>query len=113
MGGILRAPWYHACVSDVYSILRRIRAERFPRNRNFDAHRAAASVEARRLHRFLRAVERDLLRAERVSASPHGGGLRVEMSFPSVRLTRRVILGREDVAVLAEDPRLAAKLGLA
>jgi len=36
-------------VKDVYAILRSIRAQRFSRNRNFDAHRSAESAEARRL----------------------------------------------------------------
>jgi hypothetical protein len=97
-------------VSDVYALVRSIRAARYSRNRNFEAHRSAASVEARRVNRFLRAIERDLLAAERVTITSRGESFVVEMVFPAVRATRRVALSGEAMALLREDPRLADRL---
>jgi len=95
-------------VSDVHAIVRSLRARRFPRNRNFEAHQSRASIEARRLHRFLRGVERDLAAAERVTvARAPAGRFLVEMRFPSVRLTRAVLLTVDDLALLRETPGIA------
>lgn len=97
---------------DVYAIVREIRAERFPRNRNFEAHARAESAEARRLCRFLKGVERDLLAAAHVTVRRAEAGYLVSMGFPAVRLTREVALADEEHALLAEDPRLAARLAV-
>ena len=48
-------------VDDVLALLRSIRENRLSRNRHFDVHATAHGLAARRLHRFLRGVERDLL----------------------------------------------------
>lgn len=95
---------------DVYAIVREIRAERFSRNRNFDAHARIENVLARRVHRFLRAVERDLLTAEQVALARTDKGWLLSLGFPSVRLKREVALTDEEHALLVEDPRLAARL---
>jgi hypothetical protein len=97
-------------VRDVYVIVREIRAERFPRNRNFEAHARIESVLARRVHRFLRAVERDLLVADEVALARTETGWLLSLGFPAMRLKREVALTDEEHALLVEDPRLAARL---
>jgi hypothetical protein len=98
-------------VSDVYALVREIRENRLSRNRNFDALAGASGVEARRVHRFLRAVERDLAAASEVEVrQTAAGSFSVAMSFPSVRLTRVLSLTEDELRLLSEDPRLAALL---
>lgn len=93
--------------SDVYALVREIREKRLPRNRFFDEHATPGGAEARRLHRFLRAVEKDLLAAEEVEVTRDAASWRVTMRFPSVRLSRVVVLSSDDYAILvAEDGRL-------
>ena len=94
-------------MSDVYALVREIREKRWPRNRFFDAHATARGAEARRVHRFLRAVERDLLTAEQVVVEREADRWRITMRFPSVRLSRVVLLGADEHALLVEDPRVA------
>ena len=98
-------------VYDVYSLVRSIRRAEFPRNRNFDAHATGAGAAARRLHRFLRGVERDVTRANDVllRRAPDGSFL-ITMRFQSVRLERRVLLSRAEYALLVEDDRVRARL---
>src|SRR4029079_19267081 len=93
LAGLSWPPWHHVAVADVYAVVRSIRENRLPRNRHFDAHQGPLGEEARRLHRFLRAVERDLRAASAlwVRANP-GGGVVVAMQFPPVRLSRVVAL---------------------
>jgi hypothetical protein len=97
-------------VSDVYALVRSIRANRFPRNRHFDEHATPEAAEARRVNRFLRGVERDLLAASEVRVRREGVRYAVSMKFPEVRLTRRVVLGPEEHALLVEDARLGPLL---
>jgi hypothetical protein len=102
-------------VPDVYALVREIREKRLPRNRNFDAYETADGAEARRLHRFLRGIERDLLAAEEVSVEPPQENgqkrqWRITMRFPSVRLRRIVSLTEDERAILLEDPRVALLL---
>jgi len=98
-------------VSDVYALVRSIRENRFPRNQHFEAHQAPIAAEARRLHRFLRAVERDLRAATSIEVRPgDAGGVVVKMRFPKVRLSRVVALTAEEHALLVEDSRLARLL---
>ena len=97
-------------MSDVYAIVRSIREKRFPRNRFFDEHKTEASVEARRVHRFLRAVERDVLVAREVRVQCKRPGYELSLGFPDVRLTRVVSLTEEEYALLVEEPRVAERL---
>jgi hypothetical protein len=97
-------------VNDVYDLVRSLRAATWPRNRHFDAHATKSGAEARRLHRFLRGVERDLLAADRVLVRERDGGIVVEMGFEAVRLSRVVSLTRQEHALLVEDPRVATLL---
>src|SRR5262249_29360494 len=103
--------WYHLRVSDVYALVRSIRENRLPRNRHFEEHQAPLAAEARRLHRFLRAVERDLRAASSIEvAAGEAGGVVVKMRFPEVRLSRVVSLTPEEHALLVEDARVARLL---
>jgi len=97
-------------VNDVYALVRSLRAATWPRNRHFDAHATPAGVQARRVHRFLRAVERDVLAADSVRVRRTDGGVVVEMAFGAVRLSRAVSLTHEEHALLVEDAEMAARL---
>jgi hypothetical protein len=99
-------------VNDVYALVRSLRHNRLPRNRHFEVHATPSGQAARRLHRFLRAIERDVMAADAVSVRPRDGGVVVELEFGSLRLTRAVSLTHEELALLVEDPRLSARLGL-
>ncbi len=93
-------------MSDVYALVRSIRAKQLPRNRHFDEHATPEGQAARRLNRFFRAIERDLLRAARVEVRRDADGFAVSMEFPEVRLVRRVALSAQEHALLIEDERL-------
>ena len=97
-------------MNDVYALVRSLRERRFPRNRFFDAHATVSGAEARRVHRFLRGIERDLLTAQEVRVRIEGARWLVTMTFPSVRLHRVVSLTAAEHAILVEDPRVAALL---
>jgi hypothetical protein len=98
-------------VSDVYALVRSLRDNQLPRNRFFDVHATPSGQAARRLLRFLRAVERDILNADRVIVrAREEGGIAVELSFAAVRFSRRVMLTAAEHALLVEDARLAARL---
>ncbi len=98
-------------MNDVYALVRSLRDKQWPRNRFFEAHATPSGAEARRLHRFLRAVERDVRGADRVTVrSRDGGGVTLELAFEAVRLTRIVSLTPEEHALLSEDPSLAERL---
>jgi hypothetical protein len=100
-------------VNDVYALVRSLRAATWSRNRHFEAHATPTGAEARRVHRFLRALERDLHRADAVSVRRRlPDAFEVKMSFPAVRLERVVTLKREEHALLVEDARLARRLAL-
>ena len=101
---------------DVYALVREIRERRFPRNRHFDAYETAVGAEARRVHRFLKGIEKDLLAADEVDVEPYNAdpkgnrGWRITMRFPAVRLRRVVCLTDDERAILLEDPRVAPLL---
>ncbi len=101
-------------MSDVHALVRSIRDLSYSRNRNFEAHQSRASAEARRLHKFLRTVERDVLAAREVSVTRTrtSDGVRyvLEMVFPTVRMRRAVVLCAEDFELLTENEQLAAVL---
>jgi hypothetical protein len=97
-------------VNDVYRLVRSLRAATWPRNRHFEAHATPTGREARRVHRFLRAVERDVLAADSVRVRRTDGGVIVEMAFGAVRLQRMVSLTHEEHALLVEDEKMAARL---
>jgi hypothetical protein len=99
-------------VNDVYALVRSLRAATWSRNRHFDAHATPTGREARRVHRFLRALEHDLQGAAGVSARRHGAAFVVKMSFPAVRLERVVTLTAEEFALLNENALLATRLAL-
>jgi hypothetical protein len=100
-------------VNDVYALVRSLRAATWSRNRHFEAHATPTGAEARRVHRFLRALERDLHRADAVSVRRRRpDALEVTLSFPAVRLERVVTLRPEEHALLVEDARLAQRLAL-
>jgi hypothetical protein len=98
-------------VNDVYALVRSLRAATWPRNRHFDAHATPTGAEARRLHRFLRAFERDVRAADSVRVERvDGGGVKVEMAFGAVRLSRVVTLTPDEHALLVEDAEMAERL---
>jgi hypothetical protein len=99
-------------VSDVYALVRSIRDKRLPRNRYFDEHATKSGTEARRVNRFLRAIEKDLLAAEEVEVErdARSRSWRITMRFPSVRLHRVVSLTEDEHAILLEEPQLAERL---
>jgi hypothetical protein len=103
---------YHVGVSDVYALVRSIREKRFPRNRYFDEHATPDGAQARRLCRFLRGIEKDLLAADEVVVE-RVPGWRITMRFPAMRLERVVSLSEDEHAILVEDPCIAEKLRLA
>ncbi|HWE28966.1 MAG TPA: hypothetical protein VHB97_13245, partial [Polyangia bacterium] len=72
-------------MNDVYALVRSLRSATWPRNRHFDAHATPTGAEARRLHRFLRGVERDVRNADSVRVQRSSdGGVTVEMAFGAV-----------------------------
>ena len=98
-------------MNDVYALVRSLRAATWPRNRHFEAHATPTGAEARRVHRFLRGVERDVRAADTVRVRKSDAGpVTVEMSFGSVRLSRVVTLTAEEHALLVEDGEMAARL---
>ncbi len=99
-------------MTDVYALVRSIRDKRLPRNRFFAEHATTNGAAARRLHRFLSGIKRDLLSAEIVEVV-HDETVprwRVTMRFPSVRLHRVVWINADEHAILVEDPRVAERL---
>jgi len=100
-------------MSNVYAVLKSLRANELPRNRHFEFHRTPEAAAARRLHRFLRGLERDVLRASHVELMPAeqpGAQRLLSMEFAAVRSTRRVWLNDEEYALLVENPKVATRL---
>lgn len=97
-------------MSDVYALVRSIRARRLPRNRHFDAHDTRQAAEARRWARLFRALERDLAAASSVELLKSEAGYELKLAFPTVRLSRSVFLTDEELALLSDDPALGNKL---
>jgi hypothetical protein len=105
-----------AAVLDLVATVGRMRRDAQSRNRNFDAFARAemAAKGARRLWRYLRSLELDLLanrsrlgngvnlRIERRTE----GGRRIVLEIPEVRMRRTVLLSAEEFAVLVENPEI-------
>jgi hypothetical protein len=107
-------------VSFALELVARMRREAFSRNRNFDAF-ARGETEAKRarkIWRYLRALEADLM-ANR-SRIGHGvnlrvegradGGRRITLEVPEVRMRRTAIVSAEEYALLREHPETRALL---
>lgn len=107
-------------VANVLELVARMRRDAFSRNRNFDTFvdADADSWRARRLWRYLRSLERDLVSAGprvgmgvqlHVEPRPEGGR-RIVIQVPDVRLRRVAILTAEEYMLLREHPDAAAVL---
>lgn len=94
----------------VYDLVRSLRHNELPRNRYFDLHATAPVERARRIHRFLREIERDLLSAMQIEIEMMADGYRLSLGFPMVRLRRLVTLTHEEHALITENPQIAEKL---
>ncbi len=91
-------------------MVRSLRRRELPRNRHFALHDSPVGTQARKLHRFLRAIEGDLERSNDVTARIEGGGCLLTMRFAAVRLTRVVSLSAADLQLLAENPKIESIL---
>lgn len=90
--------------AEIYELVRAMRAAKLPRNRNFELHTTPIVRQARRVHRFLRSVERDLRRASKVRSFPRpDGGVHLELSNEAVRARRTLDLDALAHALLLED----------
>jgi hypothetical protein len=98
----------------IYEIVRALRRKELPRNRHFELHATPAVRAARRMHRFLRGVERELGRATAVRVLPlAGGAVRLELHHETLRARRTIDLDPRAHALLLEPPvdeRVAAAL---
>jgi hypothetical protein len=95
----------------IYAMVRSLRRNELPRNRHFDAHAGADGAAARRIHRFLRGVERDLRLATRIELTDGEEGQRVlTLELGEVRLRRVVALSPTEFSILAENAENAAFL---
>jgi hypothetical protein len=96
---------------EIYRIVRALRRKELSRNRHFELHASEAGRVARRVHRFLRGVERDLRRASevRVARRPDGG-VRLELQHAALRARRTIDLDARAHALLLEDAGSAALL---
>ncbi len=107
-------------VKAVLDLVARMRRGAISRNRDFDifARAEGEAARARRIHRYLRALEKDLadsrarigngitLLVERAS----DGGRRITIEVPEVRMRRTAILSEEEYALLREHPDARALL---
>lgn len=105
-------PCYHDGVSDVYALVRSLRADTWSRNRHFEAHATPSGAEARRLFRFLRGLERDIAGADEVVVRRQGAKYVVRLRFTAVRLDRIVTLPRPEYELLLENDAIAERLTL-
>jgi hypothetical protein len=104
--------------SSVLELVARMRRDAFSRNRNFDAfaNADADTARARRLWRYLRSLEHDLvaagakqnvsIRVELVDAEKH----RITIEVPEVRIRRTAIVSHEELELLREHPDARALL---
>jgi len=98
----------------VYAILEALRRGRLSRNRNFAAFSDPAAKKAQRVHRRLRALERELaapgiaVRVERTNVATDTFAITLER--PAVRLRRIAYVEGVELAFLCEDPRLRERL---
>jgi hypothetical protein len=119
-------------VANVLELVARMRRDAFSRNRNFDAFERAdaEAVRARRLWRYLRSLEQDLMSFRssgsggtgasgtgnggmgvKIVLEPHGeGGRRITFSVPDIRMSRMAILSAEEYQLLREHPDARAVL---
>jgi hypothetical protein len=99
---------------DLYAIVRALRREELPRNRHFELHATPEVRAARRLHRFLRGVEKDVRRATEVRVAPRPGGppgsVRLELRHAALRARRTIDLDAHAHALLLEDSDVASAL---
>lgn len=98
-------------MDEVYRLVRALRASQLPRNQHFELHATVIARAARRLHRFLRGVERDLRRATevRVLRRPDGSA-RIELVEAPLRFRRTVELDARAHALLLENSENASAL---
>ena len=98
-------------MAEIYELVRALRGAVLPRNRNFDAYASAAGKRARRIHRFLLSVEKDLARAESVTATEGAdGALELTLMLPSLGLRRTVQLDRHARTLLLESTQAQERL---
>lgn len=107
-------------VSGPIELVTRMRREAFSRNRNFDSFAAQEhSVRARRIWRYLNALERELLafgrgdtaqiRVETIAEE----GKRIIIEVPKVRMRRVALLDSTEYHLLRERDELRALLDAA
>ncbi|HEX4460898.1 MAG TPA: hypothetical protein VIA18_23120 [Polyangia bacterium] len=97
-------------MNDVYALVRSLRSASWPRNRHFEAHATELGQEARRLHRFLRGLERDVAAADRIVVRAHADRFVVKLEFDTLKLERVVTLTPQEHAILSEIPALTERL---
>lgn len=100
-------------MSELYHLVKRLREEGLSRNRDFDALSQPIARRARRIDRWLRGLERDLRRSASVTVTPVDCGAHIVLAMPALSSRREVVITREELALLARDPVLAALLGAA
>jgi hypothetical protein len=104
-------------VTNVLELVARMRRDAFSRNRNFDAFASADTdaARARRLWRYLRSLEKDLVNA----GAKDGVSIRLEslddkhritIEVPQVRIRRTAIVSHEELELLREHPDARALL---
>ena len=99
-------------LSSVLELVARMRRDAFSRNRNFDtfARSAGEGVRARRIWRYLRALEREICahgprvgQGVRMQVEPRPeGGRRIVIEVPEVRMRRVAVLDAAEYALLRE-----------
>jgi len=100
----------------VYAILEALRCGRMSRNRDFAAFATPAAQKAHRVHRRLRALERELVapgiavRVERANVAADTFAITLER--PAVRLRRIAYVEGAELAFLCENPRLRERLAV-
>ena len=110
-------------VANVLELVARMRRDAFSRNRNFDAFATADAdaSRARRIWRYLRSIETDLVAAgPRIGSGVQlrveerdEGGRRITFSVPDLKLTRVAIVSAEEWDLLREHPDARAVLDAA
>ena len=102
---------------EVFALVGRLRRGLLSRNRSFGLFLQPAARRAQRLHRRLRALERDLRApgaAVRLELGEGAAGTyRLTLDLPHIRLRRIATLAREELELLCEDAVLRARLGAA
>lgn len=110
-------------VANVLELVARMRRDAFSRNRNFDAFAEADADarRARRLWRYLRSLEQDLLAlgpcigvGVQLKVEPREeGGRRITIEVPEVRVRRVAVVSAEEYELLREHPDARALLDIA